>query len=352
MSDNVPYDSRQDTLQHIEQVRLFLARVIDDLMSRAIHHDASKLKSPEKEVFDEFTPKLKTSTYGSEEYKGYLQAMGEALKHHYAHNSHHPEHRRVREEEWRAVPVPGFEDSYEVSNFGEVRSKDRLVVRNSSRGDMNRKGKLLTPHITPKGYLRLQLCKNGESRNVFVHSLVARAFISNPDDKPEVNHKNGIKTDNYHGNLEWSTASENLQHAYDTGLKKPAVKYVVTCNELDITTFGTTKMAAALQSLGYTDVSAAGVWHCVSGEALAHAGFTFTSCNVVDYYPVGDMRFMSLVDIVEMLCDWKAATLRHADGDIRKSIEQNQQRFGYSDELKSILLNTLPLLEQEDRATA
>jgi hypothetical protein len=81
MSDNVPYDSRPDTLQHIEQVRIFLARVIDDLMSRAIYHDASKLKSPEKEAFDEFTPKLKTSTYGSEEYKGYIQAMGEALKH-------------------------------------------------------------------------------------------------------------------------------------------------------------------------------------------------------------------------------------------------------------------------------
>jgi hypothetical protein len=152
MSDNVPYDSRQDTLQHIEQVRLFLARVFDDLMSRAIYHD--------KEAFDEFTPKLKTSTYGSEEYKGYLQAMGEALKHHYAKNSHHPEH-------W----------------------------------------------------------------------------------------PNGI-------------------------------------------------------------------------------------------------RDMSLVDLLEMLCDWKAATLRHANGDIRRSIEQNQQRFGYSDELKGILLNTLPLLEQEDRATA
>jgi hypothetical protein len=54
---------------------------------------------------------------------------------------------------------------------------------------------------------------------------------------------------------------------------------------------------------------------------------------------------MSLVQLTEMLCDWKAATLRHKDGDIRRSIEQNQQRFGYSDEVKRILLNTLPLLE-------
>jgi hypothetical protein len=49
--------------------------------------------------------------------------------------------------------------------------------------------------------------------------------------------------------------------------------------------------------------------------------------------------------VVEMLCDWLAATKRHADGDIRKSIAFNQKRFGYTDELKSIFLNTLPLLE-------
>ena len=54
---------------------------------------------------------------------------------------------------------------------------------------------------------------------------------------------------------------------------------------------------------------------------------------------------MSLVDLLEMLCDWKAASLRHADGDIRRSIEVCQQRFGFSDELKRIFLNTLPLVE-------
>ena len=56
---------------------------------------------------------------------------------------------------------------------------------------------------------------------------------------------------------------------------------------------------------------------------------------------------MNLVDMCEMLCDWKAASLRHADGNIRKSIEINQQRFGYSDELKQILINTVEMLEME-----
>lgn len=50
---------------------------------------------------------------------------------------------------------------------------------------------------------------------------------------------------------------------------------------------------------------------------------------------------MSLLDILQMLCDWKAATMRHNDGDILRSIEINQKRFGYTDELKRILLNTV-----------
>lgn len=57
---------------------------------------------------------------------------------------------------------------------------------------------------------------------------------------------------------------------------------------------------------------------------------------------------MNLIDLVEMLVDWKASTLRHNDGDIRKSIEINQERFGYSDELKYIFYNTIDWLEQQD----
>src|SRR3954469_19327953 len=151
MSDG--YDSRADTRDHIAEVRTLLFRVNANLRRRAHVHDVSKLESPEREVFDEFTPKLKGSTYGSEEYRGYLTAMKPALDHHYAANSHHPEH-----------------------------------------------------------------------------------------------------------------------------------------------------------------------------------------------YPDG-IRGMSLLDIIEMLCDWKAATMRHADGDILRSIEINQKRFGYTDEMKQILLNTVAELK-------
>jgi hypothetical protein len=145
-------DSRVATYEHIQVVQQLLNKVIAELLIRQLNHDQSKLKSPEVEVFDEYTAKLKDVTYGSEEYKTSLKGMKPALDHHYANNSHHPEY-----------------------------------------------------------------------------------------------YANGIKD-------------------------------------------------------------------------------------------------MSLIGLIEMLCDWKAATLRHNDGDILKSIEINQKRFGYSDELKQILINTLGIL--------
>lgn len=86
------YDSEPATKEHIGEVRRFLRQLSEHLMIRAIKHDQSKLMSPEKEIFDEFTPKLKNTTYGSDEYKQYLEEMGGALKHHYEFNRHHPEH--------------------------------------------------------------------------------------------------------------------------------------------------------------------------------------------------------------------------------------------------------------------
>jgi len=86
------YDSKSDTLAHQNAVRGNLAKVMGKLRARGMVHDVSKLISPEKEVFDEVTPRLKALTYGSAEYKESLKEMGVALKHHYEHNSHHPEY--------------------------------------------------------------------------------------------------------------------------------------------------------------------------------------------------------------------------------------------------------------------
>jgi len=86
------FDSRPDTLRHSQRVGELMIEVVAEVLERSTCHDRSKTESPEVEVFDEFTPKLATSTYGSEEYKGFLAGMGEGLKHHYANNRHHPEH--------------------------------------------------------------------------------------------------------------------------------------------------------------------------------------------------------------------------------------------------------------------
>lgn len=86
------YDSTADTLAHIKRVNWLLMQLVASLQWRALRHDQSKLEAPEKPLFDEYTPKLRALTYGSDEYKAALKDMGVALQHHYAHNSHHPEH--------------------------------------------------------------------------------------------------------------------------------------------------------------------------------------------------------------------------------------------------------------------
>ncbi len=86
------YDSRPDTLAHIEEVRKLLYAAVKEMLWRAYFHDMSKLESPEVEAFNEYGPKLRESAYGSDEYRRNLEGMREALWHHYEANSHHPEH--------------------------------------------------------------------------------------------------------------------------------------------------------------------------------------------------------------------------------------------------------------------
>lgn len=86
------YDSRQDTIEHILRVRELLYIVQNKLEARGFAHDQSKLGPDEKPIFDRVTVKLKGLTYVSDEYKASLKELGPVLEHHYANNSHHPEH--------------------------------------------------------------------------------------------------------------------------------------------------------------------------------------------------------------------------------------------------------------------
>ena len=86
------YDCTADILEHKRKVEYWMRDFTALIEARAKNHDNSKLEPEEKYVFDEYTPKLKTLAFGSDEYKASLAAMGEGLKHHYKANRHHPEH--------------------------------------------------------------------------------------------------------------------------------------------------------------------------------------------------------------------------------------------------------------------
>ncbi len=115
--------------------------------------------------------------------------------------------------------INGFENLYEVSNDGNIRSIARVIVRSNGR-QHTIKQTTLKPAIDKCGYKRVALMKNGSLKTRKVHRLVAENFqIRTP--KTEVNHIDGNKLNNNAANLEWVTRSQNVKHAFDAGLSKP-----------------------------------------------------------------------------------------------------------------------------------
>lgn len=202
-------------------------------------------------------------------------------------------------------------------------------------------GKLLAPHLTPKGYHRLQLASGEGTKNKLVHVLVAEAFIGPaPADDHQINHKDGDKQNNRDSNLEWVTQSENMQHAYDNGLKHPSVKYLVYCVERDEATLGCNKMEEILRAHGCDSASAAAIWSCINGHSETHCGLHFEGYLIADARLWVPYASMNLLQKLEMLADWYAATKRMKSGDLLASIEKNAERFGYSGWEKLSLIST------------
>lgn len=118
--------------------------------------------------------------------------------------------------------IKGYEGLYQVSNLGNIKSLDRYII--NKNGDKQYfPGKYLIQGVSDN-YLKVILSKSNKQRTFRVHILVARAFIPNPENKPEVNHMDGNKQNNRVNNLEWNTRSENELHAYKNGLAKSSDK--------------------------------------------------------------------------------------------------------------------------------
>lgn len=117
-------------------------------------------------------------------------------------------------EEWKFID--GFDNRFSVSNFGRVRSNERVVSNHT--GVIHKKDCILKQQKNHKGYLTVTLLNGNYKKTISVHRLVAKAFIPNEFNKPQVNHIDGNKENNFYKNLEWCTNKENQLHAVALGL--------------------------------------------------------------------------------------------------------------------------------------
>jgi hypothetical protein len=113
-------------------------------------------------------------------------------------------------EQWK--DIQGYEGIYKISDFGNIKSFKFNKELNIIGSNCN-------------GYRKVCLSKDGVINKFLIHRLVGFAFIPNPENKPNINHKNGIRNDNRVGNLEWCTQKENALHAFEIGLSKKGIHH-------------------------------------------------------------------------------------------------------------------------------
>lgn len=139
----------------------------------------------------------------------------------------------MKKEIWK--DIIGFEDLYEVSNLGNVRSKDRIITCKNGV-QINLKGKILPQYIFygkgSKPRLRVNLSKNSKQYTKSVHRLVGEAFIPNPNNYPQINHKDEDPSNNNVDNLEWCTTEYN--HNYGTRNTRQAKSLEKSINVYDL----------------------------------------------------------------------------------------------------------------------
>lgn len=156
----------------------------------------------------------------------------------------------MEKEIWK--DIEGYNGCYQVSNFGNVFVRESYVQ--AWGGAQRKKPRILKSADNGHGYRYVTISVKNKRKNHYVHILVAKAFIPNPEEKPCVNHKNGNKKDNSVGNLEWCTYGENQAHAIKTGLVRKGSEKVNAIKLYDFNnkrTYGTIREAANILNINY-----------------------------------------------------------------------------------------------------
>ena len=178
-----------------------------------------------------------------------------------------------RTEEWR--PVVGYEEFYEVSNFGRVRSKRR------NTRIIDKENRIMCQKFDDKGYLRVNLSDGESSRSCLVSRLVAMAFIPNQSDLPMVGHDDDNKENNHVSNLYWTDADENTSHngLREKFIEKHREKMYQIIEKLSVPVIGTNVETgeeiyfSSMQEAGRGGFDSAKVSMCCSGRRQTHGGY-------------------------------------------------------------------------------
>ena len=186
----------------------------------------------------------------------------------------------MNEEIWQ--PIVGFEGIYEISNLNRVKSLERTITYINRWGtETNRtfKSCIVRPSTDKNGYLFVTLKKNGTETHKTIHRLIAEAFIPNPENKPTVNHKNHIRTDNRIENLEWATYPEQIDDEWKNNAVKSHYKqskqvYQYSLDNSFIALYSSIKCAAKKCNLSKT-----GIKNCCEGGYFSTVRNKFYKSN-------------------------------------------------------------------------
>ena len=170
-------------------------------------------------------------------------------------------------EVWR--PVRDFEGLYEVSNLARVRSVSRWVQAGTTK--RLAKSTILKSHPLPSGYLTVTLKDKGRTATVTIHRLVAEAFVPNPNNLQDVNHKDEEKTNNLPSNLEWCDRKYNIN--YGTGKYRKTENYRKPIEQLTLDGKHVAYFESARQAARVTDYKQSRLWEALSGKRKTAYGY-------------------------------------------------------------------------------